>query len=254
MDHSPLRLLSGELRNIIYDYLWPDQGEVIICLCGSHHPLRSRLRNPKADEVWTCAGSHLPKVCRQLRRETLGYSYSVNSFVLPLHYILQAGGQTRLEVQWERFVRIFGAEMVRQIKLMTVLAGKVQEISVVDKTPSWESAEWEGASLNPDVISEVDKACVFAGRFIRPCLHPAAQMLVLIEHQSPGGEMRSWIDFDDPLKTADRFRELARAPDPDLLFAWTELWPILLRKWFVQAGVLAGFSDDASNVGSDRIE
>lgn len=246
MDHSPLRHLSGELRNIIYDYLWPGQGEVIICLCGSHHPLRSHLRNPKADEAWTYAGSHLPKVCRQLRRETLGYFYGVNSFVLPLHYVLQAGDQTRLEAQWHRFVRVFGVEMVRQIKHMTVLAGQINEISAAE-SPRFE------------LVTDVDEACVFAGRSIRPCLHPAARMLVLIEHHSPGRETRSWIDFDDPLGTADRLEKAVKAAvaaDPYSLSDWDQHWPSLLHKWNVRVGVVEDWPDeidDASSVEYDSI-
>jgi len=110
MENSPLSRLSGELRNMIYSYLWPDHTEAVICLCGRHHPLRSHLSNPKAGELWTYTGSHLPRVCRQLRYEALGHFFSTSDFVLPLRYILQADEEFKLEDEWEQFVGVVWGE------------------------------------------------------------------------------------------------------------------------------------------------
>jgi hypothetical protein len=232
MDHSPLHVLSGELRNIIYSYLWPDQEEVIICLCGSHHPMRSHLRNPKADDVWIYAGSTLPLVCRQLRQETLGYFYNVSSFVLPVTWVLLAGGQFKLEAQWRRFVQVFGVEMVRQIKHMTVLAGKINEISVI-QLPATDNQTEEDRAI--EISCEVDPQCTFARCDIRPCLHPAARMLVLVEHSGDYQvrARRFWIDFDDQEAT------LVRLWKAEVLEEWNSsnddwacFWSILVDQWY----------------------
>jgi hypothetical protein len=243
MDNSPLRVLSGELRNIVYSYLWPDHEEVIICLCGSHHPMRSHLRNPKADEAWEYGDSHLPRVCRQLRHETLGYFYNVSSFVLPVTWVLLAGGQSKLEAQWRLFVQVFGVERIRQIKHMTVLAGKINKIKMT-RLPGEDPTGSPTREYDPrkfELSSEVDLRCIFAKRDIRPCLHLAARMLVLVELYRREVYVRSqekhlWIDFDDreatvaSIRNAKAFEEWGHVDD-----RWARLWAVLVAQWYGDA-------------------
>lgn len=189
---------------MIYSYLWPDHTEAVICLCGRHHPLRSHLSNPKAGGLWTYTGSHLPKVCRQLRYEALGHFFSTSDFVLPLRYILQAGEEFELEDEWERFVRLFGGNMVRQVRRLTVHAGNINDVEVERRSGDRDS-ERKLLDRGFTIYSGVDLQCGFARRCVRPCLHPGASMLVVFEHQKllVGGEGKcTWIDFDDREATA----------------------------------------------------
>ena len=240
MENSPLGRLSGELRNMIYSYLWPDHTEAVICLCGRHHPLRSHLRNPKAGDLWTYTGSHLPRVCRQLRHEALGHFFSSSDFVLPLRYILQADEQFKLEDEWERFVRLFGVKMVRQIRRLTVHAGNINNI-IVDRPRNWPGklpTERESIDRGFAILSNVDIPCGFARRCVRPCLHPGARMMVVLEHQNlRGGEGKcTCIDFDDREATAARIQKSViadfRDSEPWRTWSWEYLWPDLLAKWY----------------------
>lgn len=85
--------------------------------------------------MWTYSGSHLAKVCRQLRHEALGYIYSVSSFVLPLRYVLQAQDWPGpfLRAKWEHFVHAFSLTMMRQIKRMIILVGRLDDMAVFDE-------------------------------------------------------------------------------------------------------------------------
>jgi len=246
MDNSPLSRLSGELRNMIYTYLWPSQTEAVICLCGRHHPLRPHLSNPKAGELWTYTGSHLPRVCRQLRHETLGYFFSSSDFVLPLRYILQANEQFRLEDEWERFVGLYGVEAVRLIKRMSVLAGKINKV-VVERPRRWAGKRQGNRALIERgfaVSSGVDLQCGFARRSVRPCLHPAASMLVVFEHRE-AEDRRTCIDFDDREATAARIRSDVPAENRHHeSWTWEGLWPELLAKWYGDEVLDSGVAED----------
>lgn len=238
MENSPLSRLSGELRNMIYSYLWPNHTEAVICLCGRHHPLRSHLSNPKTGELWTYTGSHLPRVCRQLRYESLGHFFSTSDFVLPLRYILQAGEQFKLEDEWERFVQFFGVKMVRQIKRLTVHAGNINGVAV-ERPRDWygkEGQETERDLLDKGfaIYSGVDLQCAFARRCVRPCLHRGARTLVVFEHQDAEGKVTS-IDFDDREATAARIRydlETGSRHYIHYSWSWERMWPDLLAKWY----------------------
>lgn len=223
---------------MIYSYLWPDRTEAVICLCGRHHPLRSHLSNPKAGELWTYTGSHLPRVCRQLRYESLGHFFSTSDFVLPLRYILQADEQFKLEDEWERFVRLFGGKMVRQVKRLTVHAGNINEV-VVERPRNWSGKPETERNLTDRrfaIFSGVDLQCGFARRCVRPCLHPGASMLVVFEHQNLllGREgQRTFINFDDREATAARIRYDVGSGSRDYHGSnWESLWPDLLAKWY----------------------
>lgn len=235
---------------MIYSYLWPDRTEAVICLCGCHHPLRSHLSNPKAGEFWTYTGSHLPRVCRQLRYETLGHFFSSSDFVLPLRYILQADEQFKLEDEWDRFVRFFGVRTVRQIRRLTVHAWSINEV-VVDRPRNWdEKKEFVRNLLDRGftICSGVDLQCGFARRCVRPCLHPGARMLVVFEHQTFLGEerKRTCIDFDDREATAARIQMDLR---PDIYYydswTWEGLWPDLLAKWYGDEMLRSSVTEDA---------
>ena len=244
MDNSSLSRLSGELSNMIYSYLCPDRTEAVICLCGRHHPLRSHLCNPKTGELWTYTGSHLPRVCRQLRYETLSHFFSSNDFVLPLRYILQAGEQFRLEDEWERFVQLFGANMVRQIKRLTVHAGNINEVRV--ERPSHytgkKATERELLDRGFAIYSDVDLQCAFARRCVRPCLHHAARMLVVFEHQKAEGKI-TCINFDDRDATAARIQKVVGRDYGS--WTWEHLWPDLLAKWYGDSVLCSDATEDA---------
>ena len=218
---------------MIYSYLWPDQTEAVICLCGRHHPLRSHLCDPKVGELWTYAGSHLPRVCRQLRHEALGHFFSSSQFVLPLPYIIQAHEEFKLEDRWERFVANSGAVMIRQTKRLTVLAGNINKISV-DSPPDYDGQCTERELLDQGyaIFSSGDVQCAFARRGVRPRLHPDARMLVVFEHQDSAGR-RTCIDFDDREATSAQIHK-------DMIpknrycghWTWQSFWPDLLAKWY----------------------
>jgi hypothetical protein len=232
---------------MIYSYLWPDQTEAVICLCGRHHPLRSHLSNPQAGEFWTYTGSHLPRVCRQLRYETLGHFFSSSDFVLPLRYILQADEQFKLEDEWERFVRFYVCRMVRQVRRLTVHAGNINEV-VVDLARNWSGkSETERELLDRGfaICSGVDLQCGFARRCVRPCLHPGARMLVVFEHQRAEGRITS-IDFDNREATAAQIQKDLR-PDFYGYDSWTRgnLWPDLLAKWYGDEMLRSSVTEDA---------
>ena len=236
---------------MIYSYLWPDRTEAVICLCGRHHPLRSHLSNPKAGELWTYTGSHLPRVCRQLRYETLGHFFSTSDFVLPLRYILQADEQFKLENEWERFVRFFGARMVRQIRRLTVHAGKINGV-VVERPRNWNEKKEPVRNLMDrgfTIRSGIDLQCGLARRSVRSCLHPGARMLVAFEHQTliGGGEgKRTCIDFDNREATAARIQKDLRPDIHDYdSWSWEGRWPDLLEKWYGDEMLRSSVSEDA---------
>ena len=249
MENSPLSRLSGELRNMIYSYLWPDHTEAVICLCGRHYPLRSHLSNPKAGELWTYNGSHLPRVCCQLRYEALGHFFSSSDFVLPLRYILQADEEFRLEDEWERFVRLFGKKMVRRVRRLTIHAGNINEV-VVERPSNWSGKpETERSLLDQGfaIYSGVDLQCGFARRCVRPCLHPGASMLVVFEHQKliEGEGKCTRIDFDDRQATTAQIHKDVIAEnrhyDP---WGWESLWPDLLAKWYGDKTLRSSATED----------
>ena len=249
MENSPLSRLSGELRNMIYSYLWSDHTEAVICLCGRHHPLRSHLSNPKAGGLWTYTGSHLPRVCRQLRYESLGHFFSTSDFVLPLRYILQADEEFKLEDEWERFVRLFGGKMVRQVRRLTVHAGNINDVRV-ERPRNWSGEpETERGLLDQGlaIYSGIDLQCGFARRCVRPCLHRAARMLVVFEHQKlvEGEGKCTWIDFDDrQATTAQIHKDVIAENRYSEPWGWESLWPDLLAKWYGDETLRSSVTED----------
>jgi len=231
---------------MIYSYLCPNRTEAVICLCGRHHPLRSHLCNPKVGELWTYTGSHLPRVCRQLRYESLGHFFSTSDFVLPLRYIIQAGEQFKLENEWDRFVQMFGANMARQIKRLTIHAGNINEVRV--ETPSHytgkKASERELLDRGFAIHSDVDLQCAFARRCVRPCLHHAARMLVVFEHQNAEGEI-TCMDFDDRDATVARIQKVVDPMAGDYSWDWDRLWLDLLAKWYGDAVLCSDSTEDA---------
>ena len=234
---------------MIYSYLWPEHTEAVICLCGRHHPLRSHLSNPIAGMLWTYTGSHLPRVCRQLRYEALSHFFSTSDFVLPLRYILQADEQFKLEDEWERFVRLFGDKMVRQIRRLTVHAGNINEVAVERPSTCSGKPETERDLLDRGfaIFSGVDLQCGFARRCIRPCLHPGAHMLVVFEHQTliAGEGKRTCIDFDDRQATAAQIHKGMVAGNRHYEpWNWESLWPDLLAKWYGDETLCSSVTED----------
>lgn len=154
---------------------------------------------------------------------------------------MQADEQFKLEPQWEHFVHVFGDEMVKQIKTMTILAGRITEISV-ECTPEWEREnERDGLNEGFAITSGVDLQCSFARRCVRPCLHPAARMLVVIEHftsETP----HTCIDFDDREATA---AQINNTDYKGYSIAWTEMWPDLLAKWYGDPVLCSSAPEDA---------
>ena len=86
--------------------------------------------------------------------------------------------------------------MVHQIKRMTVLVGRLDEIAVYDECDSMEQ-EW---NMKQQTAERFPVLKSFAKVSVRKSLNRAARMVVVVEHAmdlSRGRVVNTCIDFDD---------------------------------------------------------
>lgn len=87
MDHSPLGRLPGELRNKIYELVLFEPDGIVICHASVHdHTLTRASLKPNGTKLPHALLAGLPCVCKEIRNETSGIYFTINTKFTYLTY------------------------------------------------------------------------------------------------------------------------------------------------------------------------